>query len=442
MHGHTRLFHRLAALAMLFGGAPSLAQEAADLSQVVASLVEQLNADEAADRDAAEKQLIQQATSGAVEQGEALLAALPKPNDRMPQEVQVRLARIEREIRQRLASRSTEGTRVTLDVTDAPLAEVIATLQQQTGNRLVDNREQFGQEPAPKKVTVKAANEPFWSALDKVLDSAQMSPYAYSGEAELALVERAPGVLSRTGRAVYSGAFRIEATSVTAQRGLRSPDESSLRLELEIAWEPRLRPIALTQAAADLKATVDDGRNVPATSPDAVFDVEVEPGTHAAEVTLPLQLPGRDSQRLQSVEGTLTALVPGRIVELTFDKLAEAREVSQQTGGVSVTLDRVVQNQALWEVHMRIRIDSMAGGIESHRGWVFQNVSFLRDDAGEQLDHAGYETTLQTEKEAGFAYFFELPEGRGIGDYQWVYRTPASIVTVPVRYTLTDVPLP
>ncbi|RIK69904.1 MAG: hypothetical protein DCC67_21025, partial [Planctomycetota bacterium] len=397
MHGHTRLFHRLAALAMLFGGAPSLAQEAADLSQVVASLVEQLNADEAADRDAAEKQLIQQATSGAVEQGEALLAALPKPNDRMPQEVQVRLARIEREIRQRLASRSTEGTRVTLDVTDAPLAEVIATLQQQTGNRLVDNREQFGQEPAPKKVTVKAANEPFWSALDKVL------------------------VLSRTGRAVYSGAFRIEATSVTAQRGLRSPDESSLRLELEIAWEPRLRPIALTQAAADLKATVDDGRNVPATSPDAVFDVEVEPGTHAAEVTLPLQLPGRDSQRLQSVEGTLTALVPGRIVELTFDKLAEAREVSQQTGGVSVTLDRVVQNQALWEVHMRIRIDSMAGGIESHRGWVFQNVSFLRDDAGEQLDHAGYETTLQTEKEAGFAYFFELPEGRGIGDYQWVY---------------------
>jgi hypothetical protein len=270
-----------------------------------------------------------------------------------------------------------------------------------------------------------------------------MQHYAFSGEETLALVEREQGALRRSGRgAVYSGPFRIEATGITAERGLRNPNQSTLRLDLEIAWEPRLKPISLTQAAADVKAVSDDGREVPATAQGAAFDVEIEAGTHAAEVNLPLQLPGREAKSLASVTGKFTALVPGRIVELTFDKLASAKEVTQEAGGVTVTLDRVVRNQALYEVHMRIRIDSLEAGLESHRGWVFQNVCFLKDKAGEQLDNAGLETTMQTETEAGFLYLFDLPEGREISDYVWVYRTPASIVSMPIEYKLEDVPLP
>jgi hypothetical protein len=191
-----------------------------------------------------------------------------------------------------------------------------------------------------------------------------------------------------------------------------------------------------------MKAICDDGRETPASSEDAVFDIEVEPGSHAAEVAIPLQLPAREAKTLSSLTGKFTALVPGRIIDLKFEKLADKREQSQQAGGVNVTLDRVVKNQALWEIHMRVRLDSLEGGLESHRGWVFQNITFLLDKQGEQLDNAGFETTMQTETEAGFAYFFELPEGREIGDYTWVYRTPASIVTVPVEYSLEDVPLP
>ena len=70
---------------------------------------------------------------------------------------------------------------------------------------------------------------------------------------------------------------------------------------------------------------------------------------------------------------------------------------------MTVILDRVVKNQALWEIHMRIRVESLEAGLESHRGWVFQNVTFLEDKTGEQLDNAGFETTMQTETEAGFA---------------------------------------
>jgi hypothetical protein len=432
-----------AILAAACAGAESAwAADIAAADEQLAKLVEQLNADDAAARDEAERSIVELATKGSVEQGEALVDRLPKPNDRMPQEVQTRLARITSEVRRRLAGRGVEATRITLDVKEAPLADVLADIEKQTGNRLTDHREQFGQEQVPKLVTLKAEDQPFWSVLDKILDQTQMSPYSFSGEEGLALVNREPGALRRSGRAVYAGPFRIEAVSVSAERGLRSPDQSGLRLELEIGWEPRLRPIAMAQAAADLKAMCDDGRQTAPTSPEAVFDVEIEPGSHAAEVTLPLQLPAREAKILTSVTGKLTALTPGRIVDLKFDKLAAARETTQEAGGVVVTLDRVVKNQALWEVHMRIRIESLEAGLESHRGWVFQNISYLVDSKGERLDNAGFETTMQTETEAGFAYFFELPEGRQIDDYQWVYRTPASIVSMPVEYKLEEVPLP
>jgi hypothetical protein len=440
-------FTRLALLLLIaflsFAAAHSTAHGQDAAADRVDKLVEQLNADEAAQREAAEIELIELGLKGDADLVDAFLNQLPKPNDNMPQEVQTRLARVASEVRSRIAKKAVDATRITLDVKEAPLKEVLEAIEKQTSNRLTDYREQFGQEAMDKKVTLQIDDEPFWSGLDKVLDAVQMQPYAFSGEENLALVERDQGALRRSGRgAAYSGPFRIEATNITAQRGLRSPDQSSLRIDMEISWEPRLKPIALTQASGDVKAMADDGREVPVTSQDAAFDVEVDAGAHAAEVTLPLQLPAREAKTLTTLTGKLTALVPGRIVDLKFDNLATAKEASQEAGGVTVIIDRVVQNQALWEIHMRIKVESLEAGLESHRGWVFQNVTFLQDKAGEKLDNAGFETTMQTEKEAGFVYLYELPEGRELGDYVWVYRTPSAIVSMPVGYKLEEVPLP
>ena len=90
---------------------------------------------------------------------------------------------------------------------------------------------------------------------------------------------------------------------------------------------------------------------------------------------------------------------------------------------------------------MRIEVLSEEAGLESHRGWVFQNITYMLDKTGEVIDHAGFETTRQTEREVGLAYFFELPDD-DIGSYTWVYRSPAAIVRVPVKYELKDSPLP
>jgi hypothetical protein len=427
--------------ALALAAIPSLAADA-ELAGQVEQLVAQLDDRDGAERDAAEKALIELGLASQADGGEAFLALLPESSEEMAQETATRLERIRGEVQSRLARQMVVETRVTLDVTDAPLDDVLVTLQEQTGNRVVDQRDQYGQDAPEKRVTLKVDDVPFWSALDQILDQANMAPYPYAEEGVLALVERDQGVLRRFGRATYAGPFRLEPTQAAARRGLRNPDQSGLEVDLEISWEPRLRPVALVQSAADLAATSDDGLEVPATAEENVFNVEVPSGSFGAEVTIPLRLPAREAATLQSLRGKLTALTPGRVADLRFDDLANAADAVQEVGGVTVTLNRVVQNQALWEVHMRVRVESIDGGSEVQRGWVFQNVTFLEGAGGEILDHAGFETTLQNRSEVGFAYFFELPEGTEIGDYTWVYRTPAAIVELPVEYELNDIPLP
>ena len=54
---------------------------------------------------------------------------------------------------------------------------------------------------------------------------------------------------------------------------------------------------------------------------------------------------------------------------------------------------------------MRLRVDSEEAGLKSHRGWVFQNFTYLLDPEGKIVDHAGLETTMQSQREIGQAFF-------------------------------------
>ena len=66
-----------------------------------------------------------------------------------------------------------------------------------------------------------------------------------------------------------------------------------------------------------------------------VHDVEVQAGSHAADIGVGLQLPARRATTLTTVRGKIAALVPGKFAEATFDKLAEAKDVSQEVDGVT-----------------------------------------------------------------------------------------------------------
>lgn len=410
------------------------------LAERVDRLVRQLNDAQADRRDDAESSLLELVPADP-DAADAFLRLLPDAKPGMPEEVVQRVGRIRREIEIRQATRAISPSRLTLHTEEMQLVEVLEQIAQQTGNRLVDHRGQFGQDSRPRTITVDIDDLEFWPAIDRVLDSAQLNLYPFSGEEALAIVNREEGLGPRVLRASYAGPFRVEATSVEVQRDLRFPAQHGARVELEIAWEPRLRPIAISQPTDTIEVTADDGSNLALANEQAALDVEVQSGSHATRLTIPLEAPPRSVSNLATFRGVLSALVPGRVVEFRFEQLNRRESAEQQQGGVKVTLQNIRKNQDLWEVHMRLRVESEEAGLQSHRGWAFQNLTYLLNKNDEVIDHAGLETTMQSEREIGLAYFFELPDDK-IEDYTWVYRTPAAIVRVPVAYELKQIPLP
>lgn len=334
-----------------------------------------------------------------------------------------------------------DGSTVTLKANDVPLMEVFQTVEKQTGNRVVDLRQvDEGANPQQQIVKINFQKEPFWSAIDKMLDAARLSLDNDSGEVGLALVDRPKGERKRFGSAAYGGPFRMEVLEVQAQQNLRQPEEKSLKLQLEVAWEPRLQPIAVSQPAIDVSATADEAKILLGLFPDAVFSAEIPQGAQSTELVLPFELPPRGVAKITSLKGKLRAVLPTKRVKFEFADLEHAGGKSQKQEDVEVMIDSVKKNNEVWEIHMRLRLDKESHALETYRSWAFENASYLVDAKGERFENAGLENTSERENEVGVAYFFDATEG--LDGMKWIYESPAAIVDVPIEYELKNIELP
>jgi hypothetical protein len=411
-----------------------------ELAAEVETLVLQLSADDAATRDSAGEAL-QKLAGNLPAQCDRVLELLPQPTPAMPPDFRTRLTTLRIAIDKQIAESAMRPSQLELDIDNVPLAEVFAKIEQLTGNKLIDYRQQFSQESKPITPTLKTSGT-FWEVTDRLLDLTSLDIYPFANEPGLAIINREANASSRLKRACYAGPFRIEPLEVIASRKLREQQGDSLKLELDIAWEPRLAPIAISQPLAEVVAVSETGARLSALQPEQDVDLEVQPGSRSVQVTLPLLLPSRETIEIASLKGKLQVLAPGRQVELEFAKLDEVKKpITQQRGGVSVTLEKVFKNNAVWELHMRLKLDNAKDALASHRGWVFENRSYLIGEDGKPIDHAGFETLMQTQNEVGLAYFFELPES-GVKGLKWKYHTPASILEFPVEYELKGIKLP
>ena len=271
-----------------------------------------------------------------------------------------------------------------------------------------------------------------------------MTVYSF-GEAQAVNVVAGHGGASRCRQGVYRGPFRFEPASILAQRDLRDPANRSLRLTVEIAWEPRLKPIDLKQRLADVTIRDEAGHTLPVADPAAALDMPAKSGVPAVEMVLPLNLPGRGQQRIARLDGTLIAQMPGPVETFRFEHVGRGAEggggrVEKRASNVTVTLDEVRKNGEAWEVRMRVRFDQAGDALDSYRGWIFQNEAYLEGPDGKPLPYGTMETTLQGQNEVGLAYLFEL--NGDAKNYAFVYKTPTAIVPLKVDYQFRDIPLP
>jgi hypothetical protein len=424
-----------ALLAILLMGAAADGSSTDDLRSQVNRFVQQLSSSELNKRAEAEEQLLAL--------GPQVLELLPTFSDQTPAtEAQKRetVARIRQRLEHELAERSTQASTITLH-RSGTLSQILPELTRQSGNKIKDLRSQMGQVQTDPTVTVDFDKTPFWQALDKTLDQANLTLYHFSANDALGIIARGEKQLPRSGRASYAGPLRIEATRLTAERDLRGVGaDSSLKLMLEIAWEPRMRPITLQQPLGEIHALDDRGEVVRVDGAGGELEKAIDAVGTAAEFQIPLVNPPRGARTIASVKGKLRALLPGKIESFEFTGLKNAKKVEQHKAGVTVTLDEVRHNNDAWEVRMRVRFDKAANALESFRSWIYNNEAYLVGPDGKRISHAGFETTRQTQDEVGVAYLFDLPNGPD--GLTFVYNTPAMLNSIPLEYELKDLPLP
>jgi len=403
-----------------------------ELAPAVNRLIRQLDAAEKSKRDGAEADLLKLGTP--------ILPLLPEHegNNAAVNESTLRLTRVRTALEKLRAEEQASASKITLKGDSLLLEDVLAAFEKQSGNKITDYREQFGQPLESQPLKLDFEKTSFWPALDRTLDEAGMTLYPSSGEPGLAMVSRGQSQLPRYKRGYYAGAFRIELTEITARRDLRDPTADSLRVSLEAAWEPRLAPIALSLPGASLTAIGDDGKTL-AINADTELEVSINPGEFITTIPLVLPLPPRTVSTIATLRGELMVLLPGPIEKFRFEKLQANAKGEQRRAGVKVVLDQVRQNNLVWEVRMRLVFDNPGKSLESHRTWVLHNEAYLVGADGKRVSNVGLETTRQTENEVGVAYLFDIGDVAG---HTFVYETPAAITPATVEYELKDIKLP
>ncbi|MDZ7615957.1 MAG: hypothetical protein U1E05_03070 [Patescibacteria group bacterium] len=429
---HALLLASLTALAIGQISAPGASAEDADMQLTVRRLVRGLDSLRLAERDAAEASLL--------ELGVPALDFLPPITDQTPSDVKQRLGRVRQKLEQLAAAAMGRASTVTIPDAAMRLSEVLAAIEKQTGNRLIDARARFGHKAADLELRVDFHDAPFWQALDSVLDQAGLTVYPYGEECAIYVVSRPEGQAARSGRACYVGPMRIEPVLVRAERNLRSQASPLLQLTNEIAWEPRVRPISFEQAMAAVHAQDERGKPLVLDNSGATLEIPVEGNRVAASLTYAFQAPARQVEQVAVFRGAVKGLIPGKVATFRFESLAGVRNVRQRIGGATVTLEHVRRDGEYWAVAIRVRFDEAGPALQSHRGWIFRNPAYLETANGARVDVARFETTRQTENEVGMAYLFE--SDAPIEGLCFVYETPALLLQLELPYEIKDIPLP
>jgi hypothetical protein len=409
-------------------------QSPADLGLQVRLLVRDLDAGQKAVRDDAERRLI--------ELGAPALAVLPESRPGDSAEVALRLNRVRLALLRLKTAHALEASTVSLHVQNAPLAEVLAEIEKQTGNKLIDYRRQFGQQVDDVAVTLDLDRVPFWQAVDKLNAAAGLTTYAFGGEDGLALVARTanegPADLDRN-HVVYCGAFRVKVRRLTTSRNLDAA-AGELQVELEAAWEPRLRPLFLTVAAKNLSLFDDADRRLSPTNPDLVLEVPPQGRASQVEVRFTTAAPRREAKSLRRFRGSFDVLLTAEMHTFRFKLLAEHQREQQRAAAVTVVLEPSRKINTLLELPIRIRYENPVNALESHRAWFYKNPAYLESEDGAKTSPGSTELARQSNEELSLNLMFVDPGD--LSTKTFVYQTPADIVSLPIEFEFADLPLP
>jgi hypothetical protein len=400
----------------------------AALKDRVSQLVERLEAPKAEARKAAEEALIKL--------GPRILPLLPEPEKVSGAERKQRLTKIREALHEATEQMNLGASKVTLKVKGMRLSEVVQKLQAQTGNGLTDMRE--GDEANNPALDLEIVDKPFLEALDIVCKQAEITPNFFTGDGTIGLTAGKP---PEKALVRYTGPFRVAFKQIAVVRDLQA-DTSSANIQLEVAWEPRLRPMLMALKADELKITDDQGKDIEAQVENESTDVVLRPENPVAEMSLNLQAPDRGSKKLKSLTIKADVTVPAGLKTFRFPTLAVKEASTIKQGDIGVTLESTEVDEQVWKVNVELAYPEGGPAFESYRQGLFNNRLWLQKADGSRFEHnGGFSNTSSDGGKLGFEYLFVDAPGKP-AEYGLVYETPSKVLTIPLEIEFKDVPLP
>ncbi len=403
-------------------------QPAAVTLESIRDAVRELEADELAVRDRAEKQLVDMGTS--------VLAYLPEVNARTSGELKIRLQRIRQALQQSKLETFFEASLVSLSG-KMKLTEAIDKIVKQTGNPIkLENADAM----ASVEIELDAEDAPFWEVMTKIMQQANLRVNAYgTTESELALVSGA-AASDQAPPSFISGPFRVDVVSVRSTLPFNSPIGGQLDLSFNVTWEPRLKPVFMQVPMGSLKAELASGATLPASNPEASPEIPLNLGGSSTQIDIQLQRPERSEKQIRKLSGEFTIAVPSERHEYIFQKFGNGARQSEKFGDVTVTLEGARRNGAVYEMRVFVEFGDSQGALDSFRGWILSNEAFLRDARDTRIPNVGLNTYAITNNAVGIAYLFQI--NGDPNDYKLIYESPAAVTKQTVVYELNDIDLP
>lgn len=428
-------------IVFLFVAQVSAEPDSAAIRLKVKRLERQLSAPLAAERQAAEDELIKL--------GPSILPLLPPVDAPMDAETRMRLTRIRRALQTVQSADPVDAVNVSLDLNNVLLSEAFKQLARVSGAQFVYDPPADQPEAT---ITYQCDNLPFWQAVDGLLDRAELTLASYEIGGQPVVVPRDESMEPRAASASYVGPFRIAPIRVTASLDTDQARSGLLRVETEISWPPSAAPIFLKQRMASIEGMDDRGEKITASDPAGVYEISTDGRSSRTAITLLLKRPERAAKELTQLAGTLESAFPGRVETFRFDDLTAVASTSSNApiagdagprlriADVTVTVERVRRLDDGLEIRVAARFDNSGAALESYRGWMFRNEASLVTADDEKLQPTDTTVYRQTPEEIGVSYRFKT--GEALERLRLEYRSPASIVMRDYRWQLKSIELP
>ncbi len=414
---------------LFFISVPVEAQEdELELIESVTSLQQKLNSDVVADRQLAEKELI--------ELGPAILEYLDPVTEDATTDFSERVTRIRTTLEKKTADLAAQASTISLSGT-MTVGEALEKLKRKTGNvvAVADDSQ------LDKSITLDLKDAEFWAVMEAIMNQAGLMVDRYGSEkpGQLMLNSRGPKAKAIEPPTSHSRIFQTQVLRVDSSVNLLQPQLDFTTVNLLVRWEPRLRPISVDIPMRSVKVVDEFGDSLQVAQPEQVIYGMVQPEIPEVEFSLTLPRVDRQVESIKSISATIDTLLPGRVETFRMKKVSKLKPgYTIEKAGANLTFGGTQKNEDVYSVKVSISFDEENNALESHQGWVFQNEVYLLDSQGKQEAAISLETIQQDNQRVTVQYYFvEEP-----GERTLVYKTPASIVKMPVKVELTSIPLP